>query len=143
MNYIFYTNEGEIKSVISCPEDLFQYQNIPENCQTLQTESAPLDVFNYYVDNGVMFEMAAKPDSFSKFDYVTKQWTEDQVLAEYKVRSQRDTLLLKSDWTDTASAPNRLGNTVYDEWQTYRQALRDVTSQSGFPFNVFWPVEPQ
>ena len=28
------------------------------------------------------------------------------------------------------------------DWTTYRQALRDVPAQSGFPANVTWPVEP-
>lgn len=31
---------------------------------------------------------------------------------------------------------------VPDEWRTYRQSLRDVPLQSGFPTNVTWPVEP-
>lgn len=59
-----------------------------------------------------------------------------------KTRSRRNRLLQESDWTDTASAPARLGSTLYDQWQTYRQALRDITSQPGFPFEVVWPAPP-
>lgn len=55
--------------------------------------------------------------------------------------SQRNKLLLDSDWTDTASAPFRLGNSLYQQWQTYRQALRDITTQAD-PFNIVWPVPP-
>ena len=51
--------------------------------------------------------------------------------------------LSSSDWTDTASAPARLGNELYDQWQTYRQDLRDITIQSGYPLNVVWPTKPQ
>ena len=35
-------------------------------------------------------------------------------------------LLAASDWTDTLSAKTRLGDAKYDEWQVYRQALRDM-----------------
>jgi len=34
------------------------------------------------------------------------------------------------------------GNPVPTEWQTYRQALRDITEQTGFPENIEWPQEP-
>lgn len=57
------------------------------------------------------------------------------------VRTQRNRLLLESDWTDTFSAPARLGQTLYSSWQTYRQALRDITQQPD-PFNITWPQPP-
>jgi len=52
-----------------------------------------------------------------------------------QVRAQRDTLLAESD-------NMALADRITDEWRTYRQALRDVPAQSGFPTNVTWPVEP-
>ena len=53
------------------------------------------------------------------------------------VRSQRNQLLSESDWTQVADAPvNKAA------WATYRQALRDVTQQAGFPWDVQWPVAP-
>ena len=54
-----------------------------------------------------------------------------------EVRSERDARLAACDWTQVADAP--VNKTA---WATYRQALRDVTSQSGFPFDVSWPAEP-
>lgn len=54
------------------------------------------------------------------------------------VRSHRNTLLSDSDWTQIADAPvNKAA------WATYRQSLRDVTLQAGFPWNVSWPVKPE
>ena len=53
------------------------------------------------------------------------------------VRFRRDNLLLSSDWTQLVDAP--LDSTP---WATYRQALRDITDQPGFPHNVTWPEEP-
>jgi len=59
------------------------------------------------------------------------------------VRNKRNRLLAESDWTDTLSAKSRLGDDLYNQWQTYRQALRDIPTQSGYPFNVVWPTPPQ
>ena len=52
------------------------------------------------------------------------------------VRSQRDNLLSKTDWMANSDV------TMSDEWRTYRQALRDITSQEGFPNDITWPTEP-
>jgi len=59
------------------------------------------------------------------------------------IKKQRLKLLQESDWTDTASAPTRLGQELYQQWQTYRQQLRDITQQTGYPFTVTWPTPPQ
>lgn len=56
-----------------------------------------------------------------------------------QVRAKRDTLLLASDWTQLPDVPQA----TKDLWVAYRQALRDVTEQSGFPQNVTWPTSPQ
>lgn len=54
------------------------------------------------------------------------------------VRAERDKKLADCDWTQVADAP--VNKTT---WATYRQALRDVTDQSGFPWTVNWPAAPQ
>jgi hypothetical protein len=53
------------------------------------------------------------------------------------IRTQRDQLLKDSDWTQVADAP-----VDKQAWATYRQALRDVTQQSGFPWTINWPTKP-
>jgi 2',3'-cyclic-nucleotide 2'-phosphodiesterase (5'-nucleotidase family) len=57
--------------------------------------------------------------------------------AAASVREQRDALLSASDWT-------QLDDSTVDKaaWATYRQALRDIPSQAGFPYNVIWAVAP-
>lgn len=52
-------------------------------------------------------------------------------------RAKRNVLLSNSDWTQLADAP--VDKTV---WAIYRQALRDVPAQAGFPWEIQWPVEP-
>jgi len=63
--------------------------------------------------------------------------TADEILAQKweAVRAQRDGKLLQTDW--------RAGSdlTLSDAWKTYRQALRDVPTQSD-PDNITWPTEP-
>lgn len=51
-----------------------------------------------------------------------------------RVRSERNRLLSESDWTQLADAP--VDGTA---WSSYRQALRDLPQQDGFPWNVQWP----
>lgn len=54
-----------------------------------------------------------------------------------QVRAERDSLLVASDWTQVIDAP-----VDQAAWATYRQALRDITAQSGFPWTIEWPVAP-
>jgi hypothetical protein len=54
------------------------------------------------------------------------------------VRQQRTEKLKDSDWT-------QLADSTADKaaWATYRQALRDITAQAGFPWGVQWPTQPE
>jgi hypothetical protein len=53
------------------------------------------------------------------------------------IRNDRNKRLADSDWT-------QLADSTADKaaWATYRQALRDITTQAGFPWNVTWPDAP-
>lgn len=54
------------------------------------------------------------------------------------VRQSRGEKLKDSDWTQVADAP-----VDQAAWATYRQALRDVTAQEGFPWTITWPTQPE
>lgn len=56
------------------------------------------------------------------------------------VRIERNQLLIDCDWTQLPDSP--LPSADKTAWATYRQQLRDVTSQAGFPWNVIWPSIP-
>jgi hypothetical protein len=63
--------------------------------------------------------------------------SEDISRLETDARNHRNFLLKNSDWTQVADAPvNAIA------WAQYRQALRDLTSQDGFPENITWPQMP-
>ena len=54
------------------------------------------------------------------------------------LRDKRDNLLRKSDWTQGADVPTSLKS----KWTDYRQNLRNLPAQSGFPDSVTWPTQP-
>jgi hypothetical protein len=66
-----------------------------------------------------------------------KDW-ELKINLPIQARRQRDILLAATDWTQAADVPQA----TKDKWAPYRQALRDVPQQAGFPENVVWPESP-
>jgi hypothetical protein len=56
-----------------------------------------------------------------------------------EAKTKRNRLLYETDWTQMPDVP--LTNKVL--WATYRQALRDITAQSGYPAEIIWPTPPQ
>jgi len=56
--------------------------------------------------------------------------------ASESIRSNRNSLISKSDWMGCSDV------IMSDEWRQYRQELRDITTQEGFPHNIEWPEEP-
>ena len=64
----------------------------------------------------------------------SEQKTED-------ARDERDGALKACDWTVMPDSP--LSDGKKTEWQTYRQALRDIPAQSDFPNNITWPTIPE
>jgi hypothetical protein len=53
------------------------------------------------------------------------------------IRAERDMLIAQTDWWELPSqAP------ISNEREAYRQALRDITSQAGFPESINWPTKP-
>ena len=60
-----------------------------------------------------------------------------------RVRALRDRLLVESD---VMVLPDRWVAMTQEQqaaWATYRQTLRDVPLQAGFPWTVEWPAQPE
>lgn len=88
--------------------------------------------------------------NFTLDDFIGRNGIDQNFIAGYneytlydkgqEVRKMRDELISKTDWTQTFDSP------LSDEEQvivrTYRQALRDVPQQEGFPLDVTWPEKP-
>lgn len=118
----------------------------PDGCIAMPVPpDLPAVVDSLWVDTAGT--VRTKPSSPSRFhEWVGGTWVENtanrDAAAADSVRNQRDQLLAESDWTDTLSAQGRLGTPLYYRWQEYRQALRDITKQPGFPLDIVWPTPP-
>ena len=72
----------------------------------------------------------------SEMDAETKA-TKDAEQAK-SMRDQRNKLIAECDWTQVEDSP-----VDKESWAAYRQDLRDVPTQKGFPWNVAWPEMPE
>lgn len=73
--------------------------------------------------------------------WVVRDKTQDEIASEAKAaRYERDELLTLCDWTQLPDSP--LDSTTKASWATYRTALRDISTQAGFPTNITWPTAP-
>lgn len=81
-----------------------------------------------------------KSGRFLYLDGVISPRPVDTAELTQRVLTVRGRLLAASDWsqaTDVPHAPDTL-----DLWRVYRQELRDLPAQAGFPLNVEWPTPP-
>jgi hypothetical protein len=128
------------------PDTSFSWPFVPEDIEPLGfglydfSNQPDLDTFEKAV------EVAPVKDEYGiwRQTWAVEPMTEEEVAARTEqewnaVRNRRDFLLLRSDWTQLADAP--LTNTETVNWASYRQALRDITTQSD-SFNILWPVPP-
>ena len=53
------------------------------------------------------------------------------------IRAERQDLLASTDWTQVSDV-----SADQAAWANYRQKLRDITTQEGFPWSIIWPVAP-
>ena len=67
--------------------------------------------------------------------YSVERLPKDQ--AAENIRAERNRLLAETDWMALSD------NTMTQAWADYRQALRDLTAQEGFPYSVEWPTKPE
>ena len=91
-----------------------------------------VDMFQDYTDDEGVTHTKADQEAAYQADLDAK--------AAASVRSTRDAKIAETDWMVIKSAET--GIALAAEWATYRQALRDITEQEGFPNAVTWPAEP-
>lgn len=92
----------------------------------------------YYIENNTLC-FTKIPAPAQAAPYVP---TEEEIRLEIEsnVRKERDSLLAETDWTQVLDAP--VAAECRDAFRVYRQALRDVPQQEGFPYTVKWPGMP-
>lgn len=85
-----------------------------------------------YVENDRVYVVRVEPISQADTD------AKNQLKAD-EVRTERNQKLAESDWTQLPDAKTAVNTGA---WASYRQQLRNITEQPGFPWNVEWPVRP-
>ena len=106
-------------------------------------------------ENSILLEQ--DPEVINLLQEASSIATDDEGIALYKsilaeqrtdgleylaiVQKNRDTLLDESDWIVVKSL--EAGVAVPSNWVTYRQALRDVPAQEGYPDTITWPTKPE
>ena len=91
------------------------------------------------VSTGEIVQIPYTTEEQAEYDTKKAAWdagAKDRKAAE--VRTERNTKLAATDWTQITDATADKA-----AWATYRQALRDVPTQSGFPNTVVWPTQPE
>jgi|TARA_R110000868_G_scaffold389121_1_gene658289 hypothetical protein len=132
---------------VSFPYELSQLKN--DNSSTSFPAVIPASVLADY--NVFEVALTARPDIDSRTHKVTQEvaevngvWTQEWIIqrlpteqAINNVCADRNIQLSDSDWTQLPDSPvDRVA------WAVYRQALRDVTTQLNFPWNIQWPESP-
>jgi len=148
--FIIITNDGPKTHTIG--------QLRQDNPNVSFPKEIPLETLAEY--NVYPCTLAEKPDYNNAIQYITKgipvevngawiqpydihNYTAEEIIGREQqeateVRTKRNQLLKDSDWTQIPDCT--VDKTV---WATYRQELRDITAQEGFPFNVTFPAMPE
>jgi hypothetical protein len=100
------------------------------NTRSFDTATQHLETADAYLEDGVAYtvHVVTNSDEYNT-QRAADEWTE--------VRSLRDMYLQESDWTQLSD----VSNVDKTAWATYRQQLRDITTQAD-PFNITWPSTP-
>ena len=110
--------------------DFLTANNVVELVENLSftTPTQKLSIVDAYVDSGKAYTVKVESTTTEEQTNLTNaRWV--------AVRNTRNNLLKATDWRASSDL------TLSDAWKTYRQALRDVPTQSD-PFNITWPTEP-
>lgn len=116
--------------------------------EKLVSDAAPTIDRTHYItkaqatdeETGVVDESrVGQPIHTCSIGYTVQRLSADQ--AAENIRAHRDRRLADTDWIVAVSYER--GELVPQVWADYRQALRDVPDQAGFPYAVEWPKKPE
>lgn len=133
--YIYDIVTGEVVEVGQTTVAIFNAMTVGEG---LAIEQGRADLSSY-VKNGVLKQRPAAPSENHIFNYATEEYELFEPALAASVRQQRDLLLQRTDWTQLPD----VAQTTRAAYLSYRQQLRDIPQQPGFPLEVEWPNLPE
>jgi len=93
-------------------------------------------------DNSIItIEQDRVLETQTKRQKTTEEISQEQSAKADTIRGERNQLLQDTDWIIIKSMETTVSD--IDDWKAYRQQLRDITDQAGFPNDVNWPVKPE
>ena len=133
---VYHVSTGEIAYTGECPEEDFDLQARP-GMGLIQGQFS--ERTHYWDADGLqMVEKAARPSPDHRWDVASRTWLLDVDRVAAKARARRTQLLRASDWTQLGD----IDPSTTQAWRSYRQALRNVPQQPGFPLSIQWPEAP-
>ena len=120
-----------IEAVLEAPKpEAGQYQTVVRNGVTQ-------DAKGNWVQAWSVVDMFSDDEESTKAEKEAAYQAGLDAEAAKGVRAERKKLLADTDWTALSDV------TMSAEMAAYRQALRDITAQDGFPHSVVWPAKPE
>ena len=128
--------EIEINKDNSCDIILYDLDSIEEIITDEESITYRYYSFRIKINNYNDKVIEYTKNNYSRLLNDAKEYDKNKLATE--IRKKRDKLLLETDWTqanDTA-----LSDEMVQAYKEYRQALRDIPEQSGFPYNIVFPI---
>jgi hypothetical protein len=141
---MLYTNLKELYPTVNFSEKATPSETEPYWYGVFEWAYSPIDLpYNKSFDEAGLTKDA---DGIWKPTFIVRDATQEELKIRIDNQSEgqrflRNKKLLLSDFFDLSDSP--LSETKKEEYKVYRQALRDITSQEGFPFNIQWPELPK
>jgi len=135
ISYLLYDGTGEIQALGHAMSE----EAIVADGRNVYLSPPPIVTADtHWIVNGQIAEKDPRPSPLHKWDTSHGRWVFDTVFGAMDARRVRRQLLEASDWTQLPDVPL----STRAAWADYRQVLRDITDQPGFPEQIDWPTPP-
>ena len=126
--------------------DLYQYGNLKRNLSEIKTIKEKDGVKVFSVNEEQYTDLQDNCDASESSGVVTiiksAEWLENKTNEAWrKIREERNQLLKDSDYIMVSDAP--ITTEKKEEWETYRQVLRDIPQDYDSPDEVVYPDKPE
>lgn len=133
-HFVIYKQSGEVVASGTS----FNPEIMEDEERSVLIIDQPVHLDSVYVKNRTLIPKPVKPAENYAFNFEKEVWELDTASVLSEVLRKRANLLNSSDWTQLPDVPLA----TKEKWGGYRQALRDITKQAGFPIEIDWPIPP-
>ena len=126
--------------------DLFQFGNLKKDLTEIKTIKEKNGVKVFSINEEQYDDLADGCDASESGDVITiiksAEWLENKTNEAWrKIRKERNQLLKDSDYIMVSDVP--ITTEKKEEWETYRQSLRDIPQDYDSPDEVVYPDKPE